>query len=379
MSYKYVGIDHVQLAAPAGCEEESRRFYGDLLGWQEIPKPESLKKRGGVWFQCGIHQVHIGVQKDFVPATKAHPAFQVQKIGELREYLLEQNVQLIDDSMRKDEGVERFYLTDPFGNRLEFLEWGEEAKVNSKERFSDRVESYVKYRPSYPQEAMDYLYEVIGLETNSEVADIGAGTGIFSKLLVERGSQVIAVEPNQAMREAAERELGGNSNFRAVSGSAEVTGLPDQSVDFIVSAQAFHWFDRVAAKAEFRRILKPGGKVVLIWNSRLTQGTPFLEEYEMLLQQFGTDYKQINHKNITTETLLSFFKEGSLREERFSNRQIFDYEGLSGRLMSSSYAPVYGHPNYEPMMEELRSLFDRNQQEGKVFFDYETEVYWGEV
>lgn len=251
--------------------------------------------------------------------------------------------------------------------------------MNSKERFTDRVETYVKYRPSYPKEAIDYLYDIVGLRPDCDVADIGAGTGIFSRLLLERGSRVTAVEPNQAMREAAEKMLGKEPGFRAVPGSAEASGLPDRSVDFIVCAQAFHWFDRSAAQAEFRRILKPGGKVVLIWNSRLTHGTPFLEEYERLLHTFGTDYGKVNHKNISRETLAAFFKEGGLREARFTNRQLFDFEGLRGRLLSSSYAPLPGHPNYEPMMTELRNLFDRNQQDGNVFFDYETEVFWGEI
>lgn len=251
--------------------------------------------------------------------------------------------------------------------------------MNSKERFSNRVDSYVKYRPSYPQEAIDYLYDIVGLQLNSEVADIGAGTGIFSKLLLERGSHVTAVEPNQAMREAAEKELAGEPHYRVVSGSAEVTGLPDQSVDFIVCAQAFHWFDRVASRAEFHRILKPGGKVVLIWNSRLTQGTPFREAYDRLLHTFGTDYLVVSQKNITPEDLASFFKSGEMQEARFTNQQAFDFESLRGRLLSSSYSPVPGDPSYEPMVNELREVFERNQQDGQVFFDYETEVYWGEV
>lgn len=123
MAYNYYGLDHVQLAAPEGCEAEARRFFNGLLGWTEIPKPELLQKRGGVWFQCGTHQVHIGVQRDFVPATKAHPAYHVQHLEELREYLLQQHIQVTDDEARADEGVRRFYINDPFGNRLEFLEW----------------------------------------------------------------------------------------------------------------------------------------------------------------------------------------------------------------------------------------------------------------
>jgi catechol 2,3-dioxygenase-like lactoylglutathione lyase family enzyme len=122
-SYDYYGLDHVQLAAPEGCESEARNFFGSLLGWTEIPKPEALRKRGGVWFQCGTHQVHIGVQPNFVPAAKAHPAFHVQNLDRLREHLLHSNMRIIDDEARADEGVKRFYINDPFGNRLEFLEW----------------------------------------------------------------------------------------------------------------------------------------------------------------------------------------------------------------------------------------------------------------
>jgi SAM-dependent methyltransferase len=251
--------------------------------------------------------------------------------------------------------------------------------VENKERFSNRVDTYVKYRPSYPKEAIDYLYEIVGFRQHCAVADIGAGTGIFSLLLLERGSQVTAVEPNKAMREAAEKELAGSPNFQAVSGSAEETGLPDHFADYIVCAQSFHWFDRTVAQTEFHRVLKPGGKAVLIWNSRLTHGTPFLAEYEQLMHTFGTDYVQVNHRNISHKGLSSFFKEGKLHEARFTNRQMFDFEGLSGRLQSSSYSPVQGHPNYEPMMSALRDMFERNQQEGKVFLDYETEVFWGEV
>jgi catechol 2,3-dioxygenase-like lactoylglutathione lyase family enzyme len=121
MDVTFIGLDHIQLAAPEGCEEAARAFYSGLLGWREISKPEGLLGRGGVWFQCGAHQVHIGVQKDFVPATKAHPAFLVQHLQELRTYLAGRQAAVIEDDARSGEGIERFFMTDPFGNRLEFV------------------------------------------------------------------------------------------------------------------------------------------------------------------------------------------------------------------------------------------------------------------
>ncbi len=376
MSFKFNGIDHIQLAAPRDCEPAARQFYSHLLGWREIPKPEKLRQRGGIWFQCGTHEVHIGVEENFVPATKAHPAFYVERIDKLREHLIHHKVAIIDDAARVGEGVTRFYLHDPFGNRLEFLE---RAAVKNTDRFTDRVEAYVKYRPSYPAAAIDYLYHTIGLHAKSTIADMGAGTGIFSRLLLDRGSKVFAVEPNQAMRESAEKEFSNNPSLQFTSGTAEASQLPDNSVDYIVCAQSFHWFERAATHAEFQRILKPGGKVILIWNTRLTSGTPFLEAYDQLLHTYGTDYIKVKHTNITKDTLLTFYREGGLVEEQFASRQLFDYAGLRGRLLSASYSPTAGHPNYEPMMIELERIFEQNQRNGEVSFNYVTQVFWGEL
>jgi len=251
--------------------------------------------------------------------------------------------------------------------------------MNNKERFSDRVNAYVKYRPSYPVAAIDYLYDVIGMKRESRIADIGAGTGIFAELLLERGNPVIGVEPNKEMREAAGSTLAEEPHFEVSAGSAEETGLPDQSVDYITCAQAFHWFDQQATQSEFKRILKPEGKVILIWNSRLTTGTPFLEQYEQLLHDYAIDYAKVNHKNISAEILEPFFKKETMELAKFGNRQVFDWEGLRGRLESSSYVPQSHDPWYHDMIDQLKLIFEQNQHEGVVFFDYETEVFWGEV
>ncbi|WP_341280587.1 class I SAM-dependent methyltransferase [Paenibacillus sp. FSL H8-0537] len=251
--------------------------------------------------------------------------------------------------------------------------------MDIKQSFSNRVKDYVKYRPTYPSDAIDYLYNIVKLDENSTVADIGAGTGKLSELLVERGTHVIAVEPNQEMRKACIQILGHESNFRAVAGSAESTYLCENSVDFIVCAQAFHWFDRTVAKMEFTRILKDRGKVILVWNTRQTKGTPFLEGIEHLLLNYGIDYSEVNHKNISEDELQLFFKENTMEKSVFKMQQLFDFEGLSGRIMSSSYTPMPEHPNYGRMKEELKKLFNRYEKNGKVTFIYETELYWGEI
>jgi SAM-dependent methyltransferase len=394
MPFKFIGIDHIQLAAPKGCEAAARKFYGETLGWKEIAKPEKLLHRGGVWFQYGVHEVHIGVQADFLPATKAHPGLYVENIADWRAHLIHNELAVIEDELRAEEGITRLYINDPFGNRLEFLEREStnhpkyvtnstdnitDNTTDNTTRFTNRVDDYVKYRPSYPAEAIDYLYDSIGLHEHAVIADIGAGTGIFTRLLLAKGGKVVAVEPNQSMREAAEQQSAGDPNVRFVFGTAESTGLPDQSVDYIVCAQAFHWFDRNATLSEFKRILKPGGKVILIWNTRLTSGSPFREQYEQLLLSYGTNYINVKHTNITIDTLGSFFRKDGLHEQKFNLNQWFDLEGLRGRLLSSSYSPIEGHPHYVPMMMELARIFERNQRNGEVSFDYETQVFWGEL
>jgi len=190
---------------------------------------------------------------------------------------------------------------------------------------------------------------------------------------------VTAVEPNSEMRTALAQALDGHPNLRVLPGSAEATGLPDGSVDFIASAQAFHWFDRAAAAVEFRRMLRPGGQAAFIWNVRPIVGTPFLEAYEQLLHRYGTDYGQVNHRNISDSDLASFFKPGTFRKSAFANSQSYDYETLKGRLLSSSYIPTPDQPHDQPMLADLRDLFARSARDGQVVIDYRTEVFTGQV
>ena len=248
---------------------------------------------------------------------------------------------------------------------------------DSQERFSIRVANYVRYRPDYPREILDVLRKHAGLRTGIRVADIGSGTGIASRLLLDAECEVFAVEPNAAMREAAESQLGGNPLFHSVAAPAEATTLPDRSVEMILSAQAFHWFDRERARAEFSRILKSSGSIALVWNVRQTDATPFLRDCETLLQKFATDYMQVRHENVDDSALRRFFLDGRLAKHTLPNAQHFDFDGLRGRLLSSSYAPAEGHPSHGPMLAELRRIFDAHQRAGKVSFLYDTEIVIG--
>ncbi|HEX5514448.1 MAG TPA: class I SAM-dependent methyltransferase [Gammaproteobacteria bacterium] len=247
------------------------------------------------------------------------------------------------------------------------------------ERFSDRVADYVRYRPSYPEAVFDLLARRCGLAPGTVVADIGAGTGIFSQLLLQRGARVFAVEPNAGMRAAAERLLAHQPNLTSVAGTAEDSGLPDAAVDLITAAQAFHWFDRSKARAEFMRILKPGGHLALIWNEREVQTTPFLQAYERLLQNYAPEYGVVDHRHISVTDVAAFFQPGRVEFAAFPYSQQFDYPGLKGRLLSSSYAPAAGHPNHEPMLAELRAIFDRYQASGRVVWHYRTRVFYGRL
>jgi SAM-dependent methyltransferase len=248
--------------------------------------------------------------------------------------------------------------------------------ADAKQRFSNRVADYVRYRPGYPAALIDLLRDECGLRSDHVIADIGAGTGILAKLFLESGNRVFGVEPNDGMRRAGEECLSGFTKFSSVNGSAENTTLSDGSVDFVLTGQAFHWFEPVAARAEFARILRPGGLVVVIWNERLLDNSPFLRGYEALLQSFGKDYAQVSQSYPRLAQIQAFFPHAIARKS-FGNFQEFDFAALAGRVRSSSYMPQEGDANFAPMMAALRELFDRTQQSGRVRMDYTTQVYLG--
>ena len=246
---------------------------------------------------------------------------------------------------------------------------------NSTTRFSDRVEDYAKYRPHYPREILPYLQEIYSFQPSWDVADVGSGTGISTELFLQNGNRVFAVEPNAEMRGKAEAGHAPGGVFVSIDGTAEATGLAAGSVRLVVAGQAFHWFDAVKSRAEFARILSPGGVVVLIWNERMAD-TAFEKAYDALIERHGKDYKTTNHRNITDLQIEDFYRPASYVLKQFPNEQRFDFEGLKGRLLSSSYMPKSG-PGYAPMLEDLQRLFDQYRQDGRVRVGYDTKVYSG--
>lgn len=250
--------------------------------------------------------------------------------------------------------------------------------MDAVERFSNRVENYVKYRPDYPREILKYLEANCDLTNGSVIADVGCGTGISSRMFLENGCRVIGVEPNRAMRAAAVEQLLGFHLFTAVDGTSTDTTLDDGSVDIIVAAQAFHWFDPEKTHPEFRRILKSGGHVVLIWNERQLDTTPFLIEYEAFLLKYANDYENVRHENIADQKLSEFFQQnyGSVT---FQNEQIFDFDGLKGRMLSSSYMPNETNELFTAMISELELLFAKHAENGRIKVLYDTNVYYSQI
>jgi ubiquinone/menaquinone biosynthesis C-methylase UbiE len=250
--------------------------------------------------------------------------------------------------------------------------------IDSRERFSERVEDYVRFRPGYPPELITALLEGLGDPRSLNAADIGSGTGIFTRLLLERGVAVSGVEPNAGMRRAAEGALHSSENFTSVAGSAEDSGLADASIDLLTAAQAFHWFPNARTRTEFARILKPGGRLALIWNRRRVR-EPFQRAYEALLREFAPEYGKVNHLALTDDEIAAFFEPGKMALSTFDNRQQLDFESLLGRLRSSSYCPAPDSSGYRELKSALEELFARHAIDGTVRFVYDSHLYRGPV
>lgn len=245
-------------------------------------------------------------------------------------------------------------------------------------RFSDRVENYTKYRPDYPSEVLEFLKREINLTQSWKVADIGAGTGISSKLFLDNGNKVFAIEPNREMLRAAAVYLDSFSNVELIDATAENTTLRDNSVDMVSASQAFHWFDFAKCVKEFRRILVKGGFVTLIWNERVLDENEFLREYEMILEEFGTDYESVRHDKLTKESLESAF-ESDFTTATFTNSQTLDLDGFKGRAFSASYTPGTQDKQHEKMRKRLESLFAEFEEKGKIHLLYNTNIFFTQI
>jgi SAM-dependent methyltransferase len=238
-------------------------------------------------------------------------------------------------------------------------------------RFSVRVGAYERYRPSYPAAVAALAERECGLRAGQAVADIGCGTGLLARLFLERGCHVFGVEPNPEMRDAGRRALAESAQFQAIDGRAESTTLATSSVDFVIAGQAAHWFDADPARAEFARILKPGGWLMLVWNERKRE-PGFMSDYEALIARHAPEQSRIDEKRISR-----LFGGRGWRMARLDNWQTLDAEGLRGRVASSSYTPLPGTGEFAALMEEVDALFARHRRDGWVKVEYSTEVYYG--
>jgi len=256
-------------------------------------------------------------------------------------------------------------------------------REGSTTRFSDRVEAYVAARPRYPDAIAPLLARELNLPVDAVIADIGSGTGISCAPFLAAGFTVLGVEPNEAMRVAAERDLAGQARFRSINGTAEATSLAAASVDLVIAGQAFHWFDPEPFRAEVLRILKPDGALALFWNSRVNDASPFMAEYDRLLIECCPEYREKWAKSHVDGTLtrhapaMRIVFGGDWREAALDNAQVLDRAGLIARVESDSYAPKPGDPLHAPMVNALIALFDRHAQCDSVTINYRTRIFFG--
>lgn len=244
-------------------------------------------------------------------------------------------------------------------------------------RFSRRVADYVRFRPRYPRVVLDTLAADTGLTPASVIADIGSGTGFSAEMFLQNGNTVYGVEPNAHMRHAGETYLAAWPAFHSVAGTAEATTLRAHSIDYVVAGQALHWFDLPRARAEFARIVRPGGWLALIWNTRDEESSPFMRAYETFVRDHSVDSTMIFHTNVTEVEIATLFERGAYTYRTFANSFALDFETLLGRTASSSYMPERDDARYAAMESALRALFARHARAGRIEYLYKTELYFG--
>lgn len=239
-------------------------------------------------------------------------------------------------------------------------------------RFSDRAEDYARFRPSYPIAAIAAIVENLGHPAHLVAADLGAGTGISSRMLANLGMHVWAIEPNEAMQQAAEP----HPRVTFLTGTAEHTGLLNQSVDLVTCFQAFHWFDPAKTLPEMHRILKHTGRLAVVWNDR-DRNDPFTQGYTQIVQQVS-NHHPAERRMVAQQPLLNSSEFCNIRYLTFSHQQVLDWHGLMGRANSVSYIPK-DPQSQQQLVTALEALYTQwADAQGQVYLAYCTQVFLSE-
>lgn len=245
------------------------------------------------------------------------------------------------------------------------------SEVKTASRFNDRVENYEKFRPRYAPQIVNFLESKIDFNENMTIADIGSGTGILAEMFLKHGNKVYGIEPNNEMRRVAERRLSTYEKFISIDGLSNDTKLEEKSVDLITAGQSFHWFERESTKEEFRKILAPGGTVLLFWNMRDYE-SEFMKSYQEIIMKY---YEKLNIPQ-DDSYIDDFFAPHEVIHKIFENPLEYTFERLIGETASQSYLPNETHKDFEPMKSQLKDLFDVHQKNGLVTFEYKTHMYY---
>lgn len=249
--------------------------------------------------------------------------------------------------------------------------------MKNTEKFTGKADVYEESRPSYPHQLIEMLYTKYGFSENSIIADIGSGTGKFAKLLLEMGSKVYCVEPNADMRAAAEKELQAYNGFELINSGAENIDLGNSSCDFVTAAQAFHWFDTLRFKAECRRILRSGGKAVLIWNNRDNEQDCTKECYNVF-KEFCPEFKGFSGGGRYSESIDIMF-DGDYEKEELENPIYFNRRQFINRGLSASYSLTEKDGRFDEYIKALGRVFDKYEANGILEMRNFTRAYIGSV
>lgn len=366
------GLNHVQLAMPKGEEQAARDFYAGLLAIPEVQKPDNLAKRGGCWFERDALKIHLGVEQDFRPAKKAHPALTVTDLPALIRILEKAGYQVDDDEPLA--GYNRCYVNDPFGNRIELMEpTAMDVHDSAAKGFSTAAETYVHGRPDYPPEAVAWLRDDLELRSGKIVLEVGAGTGKFIPLLRQSGAKLLALEPVDAMRT---RLAAAHGDVEVLAGTATSIPLPDESVDAIICAQAFHWFATHEALNEFRRVLVSGGMLGLIWNVR-SESVPWVAALSSITDPFEGNTPRYHSGAWHTVFPAEGF--AFTNERQATNIHVGSPEDvIVGRTLSVSFIAALPEAEKQKVAADVRMLISRTPElanRDEVAFPYETRMF----